>query len=262
MRKLGGIALAVILLVGVVAMTAGAASNDQGRRLAGPFCVGKKTLRNLEGNRLGVAVGGTTERRGILRAGVVRSVGVNQPCRPWENRKFGLALPQQAGSPGPQGERGPQGPQGPPGPAGNSGTGAQGPAGPQGLVGPKGDRGERGERGERGPRGEGCDPRDDKYRSFGSKGGDDRSCERGPKGDKGDRGERGPIGPPGPKGDTGPPGPPGPPGKDGKDGGLGDFKTGVLCVSNGGNVKWGGYDGSECDPGHKLLKIVIVGITG
>ena len=194
MSKLGGIALAVLLLIGVVAMTAGAASNDQGRRLAGPFCVGKADLNNLEGKRTGVGVGRTTRRFGILRAGVVRSVAVKQACRPWEIRKFGLALPANTnrGPAGPAGERGPAGPPGPAGPAGTGGggTGPAGPAGPTGQIGPPG-----------------------------------------PKGDRGDRGEPG---------------------------GLGD-RTAVLCISEGNNVKWGGEDGSLCDPGHKLLKVVIVG---
>jgi hypothetical protein len=31
-----------------------------------------------------------------------------------------------------------------------------------------------------------------------------------------------------------------------------------LCVSNGENVKWGGSDGSLCDPGHDLKVQVVV----
>lgn len=41
--------------------------------------------------------------------------------------------------------------------------------------------------------------------------------------------------------------------------GLGNG-TATLCVSNSGNVKYGGPTGSLCDPGHDLiLKVVIVG---
>ena len=147
--------LTVLIVVGISA----AASNDQGRRLAGPFCVGKANLSNLEGSRAtGLRQGKTTQRFGILRAGVVRSVAVKQPCRPWEIRKFGLALPKGAATPGPQGDRGPAGPpglQGPVGPAGPAGGGAgsvgpQGPAGPAGAVGAKGEKGDKGDRGEAG----------------------------------------------------------------------------------------------------------------
>ena len=142
------IAVASVVLLGT---TAFGASSDQGRRLAGPFCVGKRDVKNLEGNRLGtVRPGRTTRAFGILRAGVVRSVAVNQACRPWENRKFGLALPQNAGQRGPQGERGPAGPPGPAG-GGGGGTGATGPAGPQGPPGPPGPAG--GATGPPGPQG-------------------------------------------------------------------------------------------------------------
>ena len=145
--------LTVLIVVGISA----AASNDQGRRLAGPFCVGKANLSNLEGSRAsGLRRGKTTQRFGILRAGVVRSVSVKQPCRPWEIRKFGLALPKVPGVPGPQGERGPAGPAGPAGGGGGS-VGPQGPPGPAGPAGgpagppgPKGDKGDKGDRGEAG----------------------------------------------------------------------------------------------------------------
>jgi Collagen triple helix repeat (20 copies) len=131
--KLYGFVL--LLAIGVLTLVtiAVAAPNDQGRRLAGPFCVGKANLNNLEGTRTGLNVGRTSERFGILRAGVVRSVAVKQACRPWEVRKLGLALPQIALPPGVQGPQGPPGPPGPPGP--------RGPAGPAGPQGPKGDPG-------------------------------------------------------------------------------------------------------------------------
>lgn len=142
------IAVASVVLLGT---TAFGASSDQGRRLAGPFCVGKKNVRNLEGNRLGtVRPGKTTERFGILRAGVVRSVAATQPCRPWENRKFGLALPPNSGTPGPRGPAGERGPAGPAGPAGG-GSGSVGPQGPVGPAGPPGPAG--GPAGPPGPQG-------------------------------------------------------------------------------------------------------------
>ena len=64
---------------------------------------------------------------------------------------------------------------------------------------------------------------------------------RGNKGDKGDRGEPG-IGLKGDKGN---------PGKDG----LGKG-TAYLCVSSDHDVKWGGLDGSLCDPHDKKIAIV------
>lgn len=170
-RYRGGIVGAVIAIVGfgLIGLASGA-STDQGRRLAGPFCVGKANLANLEGKRAGgLTQGKTTQRFGILRAGVVRSVAVKQACRPWEVRKFGIALPKGAAVAGPQGERGPAGPAGPPGPAGSGGgggSGATGPAGPAGpagppgpvgpasvVPGPQGIQGLQGERGERGEAG-------------------------------------------------------------------------------------------------------------
>jgi hypothetical protein len=40
--------------------------------------------------------------------------------------------------------------------------------------------------------------------------------------------------------------------------GLGNA-IGYLCVSNGNNVKWGGWDGKLCDPGHDyVIRIVVV----
>ena len=53
-----------------------------------------------------VRQGATTERFGILRAGVVRSIALKQKCRPWENRRLGLKGLQ--GPAGPAGERGAQ----------------------------------------------------------------------------------------------------------------------------------------------------------
>jgi hypothetical protein len=131
------IALAVYIVVAslTVSVIATAGTEDQGRRLAGPFCVGKANLNNLEGSRTGLASGKTTQQFGILRAGVVRSVAAKQECRPWEVRKLGLAIPVQVG---PQGERGPQGPPGPQGPAGQGGQGPKGDKGDRGDIGPPG----------------------------------------------------------------------------------------------------------------------------
>jgi Collagen triple helix repeat (20 copies) len=144
--------LVAVLLSAVLLGSAWGASADQGRRLAGPFCVGKRDLKPLEGNRI-VRTNQATRLRAILRAGAVRSVAVGQACRPWENRKLGLALPKST-TPGPQGDRGPAGPQGERGVAGAVGAaGATGPAGPkgdsgatgpQGLVGPAGPPGRDG----------------------------------------------------------------------------------------------------------------------
>lgn len=127
-------AMSVIVLLITVGI-AGAASNDQGRRLTGPFCVGKSNLKTLGSTK--------DSRRAILRAGVVRSVAATRPCRPWENRKFGLPV---SGTPGPAGPPGPKGDPGPPGPAGGS-LGLIGPAGPKGDRGPAGPAGQNGQDG-------------------------------------------------------------------------------------------------------------------
>lgn len=138
-------ALAAVLAVVLVGVASGA-QNDQGRRLAGPFCIGKRNLAPL-GSR-------SNSLRAILRAGVVRSVSVNQPCRPWENRKLGLAV---TGPPGPKGDKGDPGAAGPAGTQGAQGatgaTGAAGAIGPKGEPGAKGDKGERGYKGDKGERG-------------------------------------------------------------------------------------------------------------
>src|SRR5581483_5228397 len=113
MRKLVLVALAALVTsVGV----AGATSNDQGRRLTGPFCINVKT-------------------------GVVRSVALlhTGKCRKGEVRRLGVAV---KGPQGPHGDMGPMGPVGPMGPSGPAGaTGAQGDTGPQGDQGPKGEKG-------------------------------------------------------------------------------------------------------------------------
>jgi hypothetical protein len=133
--------VSALLLVGL----AQGASSDKGRRLAGPFCVGKRDVRPLNG---------------IARAGVVRSVAVNRACSSIEIRKLGLAV---TGPPGPKGDKGDTGAAGAtgatgaPGPAGAvGGQGPAGPAGPKGdpgPPGPKGDTGPAGPAGDRGPAG-------------------------------------------------------------------------------------------------------------
>jgi hypothetical protein len=35
----------------------------------------------------------------------------------------------------------------------------------------------------------------------------------------------------------------------------------ILCVSPGGNLKYGGPEGDDCDPGHAELQVVIVGVA-
>jgi hypothetical protein len=52
------VVLAVVLAVMVVGVASGAQS-DQGRRLAGPFCVGKSGLKNMEVTRRGGPVLGS-----------------------------------------------------------------------------------------------------------------------------------------------------------------------------------------------------------
>jgi hypothetical protein len=103
--------VAVVLVASIVAATAYATTQDQGRRLAGPFCVGKRSLQPL-GAKIDA-------RLAILRAGAVRSVAKTQACRPWEDRKLGLAWP---GTPGATGPAGPAGAQGAQGARGNDGA--------------------------------------------------------------------------------------------------------------------------------------------
>ena len=100
MRKLIVLVLAALLTtVGV----AGATSGDQGRRLAGPFCIGKTTVSPLKVRN----VFGQTVT--VPRAGIVRSIGIGQKCNANENRRFGVPV---KGGAGPAGESGPIGPQG------------------------------------------------------------------------------------------------------------------------------------------------------
>ena len=235
MKLLTAVALVLVL---VLVGTAMGASSDQGRRLAGPFCVGKTFLKPLDGGRTSGAI---TLKAAILRAGVVRSVANSQPCRPWENRKVGLAIPDpDPVTPGPAGPAGPAGANGT-----NGATGPVGPAGAKGDAGPAGLKGATGETGATGAPG-----------------------PAGPPGPKGMNGYNGKDGMDGKDGHDGAPGTNGTNGKDGKDG-LGNA-TVTLCVSKGGDVKFGGFDGpqaasssyggskDECDPGHDLILHAVI----
>ena len=174
MRKwIVGLVLAALVVAGV----AGATSSDQGRRLAGPFCVGKRYLQ---------PIGARTQLQAILRAGVVRSVAVGQPCRPWEIRKLGLAVPRIPGPAGPKGDQGDKGNTGATGATGT--TGVKGDTGATGAPGPKGDTGLTGATGATGPAG-----------ATGPMGPPGTAGAVGQKGDKGDKGD---TGPPGASGDT------------------------------------------------------------
>jgi hypothetical protein len=131
----------LVLMLTVAVGVAGATTKDQGRRLAGPFCVGKRFLRPLDGAR---ATNHPLAGVAVLRAGVVRSVSVNQACRPWENRKVGLAIPDPDNPGG--GGSGPAGPAGPQGPKGDTGaTGAKGATGDKGATGAPGKDGTDGD---------------------------------------------------------------------------------------------------------------------
>ena len=150
------LAVISVLLIVVIVGVAGASNkiaNDKGRRLAGPFCIGKTFLKPLDGSNLH----GVTFKAAILRAGVVRSVALSQPCRPWEVRRIGLAVPDPDDfTPGPPGPAGPVGPKGADGAAGTPGvTGATGAKGENGLPGPVGATGATGPQGPPGPPGSG-----------------------------------------------------------------------------------------------------------
>jgi hypothetical protein len=93
--------LAAIMAV-VVVGSVSAATSDQGRRLAGPFCIGKRFLQPVQRGQQTIS---PQARLSILRAGVVRSVSKNEKCRPWENRKDGVAVNGPAG-PGKDGKDG------------------------------------------------------------------------------------------------------------------------------------------------------------
>lgn len=143
-RNFGLIAVALAL---ILAGIANGASSDQGRRLAGPFCVGKANLTPFYVKAAGW----------VSRAGVVRSVSVTEKCQSTEVRKFGVAIPDNdpiTPSAPTKGEKGDKGDTGATGATGAKGdTGAQGATGDTGPAGPKGDTGATGAQGPKGDTG-------------------------------------------------------------------------------------------------------------
>ena len=212
MRKLIVLVLAALLTtVGV----AGATSKDQGRRLAGPFCIGKTTVSPL---RLKNIFGQTVT---VPRAGIVRSIGLGQKCNANENRRFGVPVKGGAGA---KGDSGPIGPQGPLVPGANGGLAPRVPraksdraTGEAGAPGPEGRHG-RG-------RSSGRERRHRRNRRPGLKGDTGATGAQGAKGDTGATGAQGPAGATGAqgaKGDTGATGAQGPAGATGAQGAKGD----------------------------------------
>lgn len=138
----------IVAAFATVAITATVSADtgpgDQGRRLAGPFCIDKSD-------------------------GTVHSIPLNQACKPDQNRKLGVAVPCKSvtinkkpvnpclptkGPKGDTGATGAAGAKGETGAAGSQGaTGAQGAQGATGAVGatgapgPKGDKGDKGDTG-------------------------------------------------------------------------------------------------------------------
>lgn len=254
-NKLTILFAALVTMVGVATVAQGA-GGDQGKRLTPPFCIGNQTAGD--------------------NAGVVRSVAKGQKCRSYEHPAKGLPVSAK-GDKGERGEKGDAGPVGAassvPGPAGAAST-VPGPAGKNGSDGKDGltpivtaisEQSEKCTAGgydftlgdETSTICNGLDgnPGDDGsdglsayqvWLGLGNEGSEQDFIDslKGAKGDPGDNGKDGADGAPGA------------PGADGS-GGLGNG-TGVLCVSEGGNVKWGGADGSACDPGHDTLVTVVV----
>jgi hypothetical protein len=136
----------LIVLALVIVATATGASSDQGRRLAGPFCVGKAGLQPVWAKN----EGGKFVK--LTRAGVVRSVSFGEKCQSDEIPKVGVAIPdndptapQAPTAPGAKGEKGDKGDTGATGAAGAKGdTGAQGATGATGPAGPAGKDGKDG----------------------------------------------------------------------------------------------------------------------
>ena len=199
MRIIPIVLAALVVSVGVAFAANGAApTGDQGRRLSGPFCVGKP---NAGAN-----------------AGVVRSIAKTQTCRSYEIRKAGVAVPCASvtvnlvptdpclvvvSKPGAPGASGPQG-----------GQGAKGDTGAAGVAGKDGKNGENGVQGDTGAPGKDAeclkkddDEDDDRApQSYNPSHNDEgNSCkgEQGDRGPKGDTGAQGPAGPKGDKGNTG-----------------------------------------------------------
>jgi hypothetical protein len=182
----------IAVMVAAIAVTATVASagGDQGRRLAGPFCVGKQNS-------------GAT-------AGVVRSVAATNECRSNEVKKVGVAV---------SGPAGPQGPKGDPGPAGA--TGGSGGSGPAGATGKAGEsvtmKYVEADRDKEGPC-EGASVYDGHTGVALTVGDSTLFVCNGRPGHKGDRGDDGEQGKPGKDGHDGQDGKDGKDGHDGKDG--------------------------------------------
>jgi Collagen triple helix repeat (20 copies) len=227
LKKLNIVGLALVAMLIMVGV-AFSASGDQGRRLSGPFCIGKPNAG--------------------VNAGVVRSIAATQKCRSYEIRKFGVAVPHPeraagaAPAPGPAGATGPAGAKGDTGAVGAKGaTGEQGAPGKDGkdgtngvdgAVGPKGDTGATGETGAQGIQGEKGD-----------------TGAQGAPGAKGDTGATGATGATGPKGDKG-------------DAGLGDGYRWICKIGQGqGSLKDGGTAATpDCVRGSDFaFKVVTVG---
>ena len=216
------IALAVVAALIVVGVSLGA-SSDQGRRLSGPFCVGK------------------TDQG--ANAGVVRSIGASRQCRSYEIRKNGVAVSGPAGPAGPKGAAGSQG--------NGGGDGAPGANGANGLDGKDGKSvalSYISNREDEGP----CDGASSYDGNLGvalTVGDETLYVCNGRPGRNGEQGEQGNTGAAGPKGDTGATGPAGPqgePGKDGRDGKDGDDHPN----SGGGNGSEDDENGDDQDPGN------------
>lgn len=108
MRNRFNVMAIVVIVLGITTAVASGAGADQGRRITGPICVGKRDLKPIH-------IAGFT----IPRAGGMRSVARTQDCRSDEDRKLGVAVPDiDPVNTGPAGATGPQGPQGGQGPAG------------------------------------------------------------------------------------------------------------------------------------------------
>lgn len=202
------VAVTSLLLAGISL----SASSDKGRRLTGPFCIGKPFLRPLGAKGVPIVPllpARTYEDRlinsqvAVLRAGVVRSVAKSEPCRPWENRKDGVAIPCKTLTPL-KPEVYCQGKTGKTGPAGKAGTnGKDGTNGAPGVNGKDGAPGTNGSTGPAGPSGKVTvtqltGSQSNCVRISGSDGSSGVIC--------------GAAGAPGAKGDPGPAGPPGAPG--------------------------------------------------
>ena len=138
-------AVAAVVIVGSVSAATG--PNDQGRRLAGPFCV-----NNSDGTVHSVAKGAKCKPGQSARAGwpvPCKTVTVNKvptnPCLPVKGARGAGGAAGAAGATGAAGSQGATGAQGASGATGATGaTGASGHSGEQGAQGPQGAKGDTG----------------------------------------------------------------------------------------------------------------------